>query len=174
MSARSLALLGVVCCALTGCAASSNDTGGVFDSGAADASLDVADTASTIDTTSTIDTATGTDTTVDARTDAPRDVIGDASCRLHKVYSSKNATCNACAQATCCETLNTCFDDPRCDDEYVNCILACALLPDDAGGDTGGALRDCLADCATKHPAGKSEYDAAIACVEGACVAECK
>ena len=98
----------------------------------------------------------------------------DASCTLHKAYSSKNAACNACAQEHCCAPVNGCFDDPRCDDDYVNCILACALLPDDAGPDAGDATGACLADCDGKYPAGKAEYDIAIGCVDGACADACK
>ena len=98
----------------------------------------------------------------------------DASCTLHKAYSSKNAACNACAQEHCCGAVNGCFDDPRCDDDYVNCILACALVPDDAGPDAGDATGACLADCRAQYPAGKAEYDTAIGCVDGACADACK
>jgi len=98
---------------------------------------------------------------------APADGGSDAStCKLSKPYSSSNATCNACAEAECCALVNACFSDPDCDDGYVNCILACALLPEDAG-DAG--IEPCLAVCATDHPKGKGEYDAAIGCAESKC-----
>ena len=114
------------------------------------------------------------DTSETAEATAAEASSDTASCALHKPYSTKNAACNACAQARCCAVLNDCFDDLRCDDDYVNCILACALLPADAGPDAGDATGACLADCAAKHPAGKTRYDAAIACVDGTCAAECR
>ncbi|MBK8996827.1 MAG: hypothetical protein IPM35_13910 [Myxococcales bacterium] len=99
----------------------------------------------------------------DTGTDAP-------ACQLHKPYSSADADCNACAEAGCCALINACYSDPDCDDGYVNCILACALLPGDAG-DAG--VESCLADCAAQHPAGRAEYDAAIGCADAKCAGPC-
>lgn len=93
----------------------------------------------------------------------------DASCSLVKPYSSKDKTCNDCAASHCCLEVNACLGDKRCNDDYVNCILACALLPDDAG-DAGG----CISDCGTMYPAGKALYDGAIGCVEAKCPTDCK
>jgi len=113
----------------------------------------------------------------DAPSDAPSADAADAgptdagACTLTKPYSSKNATCNACAQAHCCAAINACYADKDCDDGYVNCILACALLPGDAG-DAGVA--SCLADCGAQYPTGKVEYQAAIGCADTACAVECK
>ena len=94
----------------------------------------------------------------------PRDL---AACSLIRPYSSKDPRCNACAQRGCCGEINRCLADPDCDDGYVLCLLACALGPADGG------VKDCLAACAKSHPRGKLEYDAAIACVERSCRAEC-
>jgi hypothetical protein len=99
---------------------------------------------------------------------APTDA---GSCKLTKPYSSKNMACNACAQSKCCAEINACYADADCDDGYVNCILACALLPDDAG-DAG--ISTCLADCGKQYPKGKTEYDAAIGCADTKCAAECQ
>jgi len=113
----------------------------------------------------------------DSPSDLGSDVIdtrSDSSCRLSKPYSSKDEICNACAEDHCCATLNTCLDDTRCNDDYVNCILACALLPDDAGADVKGTTDDCVATCGTTYPEGRAKYDAAISCVEAACPTDCK
>jgi len=97
----------------------------------------------------------------------------DAACKLQKPYSSKDVDCNACAERTCCDEVNGCFADKRCDDDYVNCILACALLPADAAD--AGAERDrCVGECDAMHPEGKKAYDAAIGCVEARCATECE
>src|SRR5690242_8946726 len=60
--------------------------------------------------------------------DAAADAAADAgACTLISPYSSKNAACNACAQAKCCAEINGCLGDPGCNDDYVNCAIACAL-----------------------------------------------
>ncbi len=99
----------------------------------------------------------------DTGTDAP-------ACQLQKPYSSQDAECNACAEQQCCALINACYADADCDDGYVNCILACALLPGDAG-DAG--VESCLADCATQHPTGRAKYDAAIGCADDKCAGPC-
>lgn len=110
----------------------------------------------------------------DTGTDAPDDVADAAvdvsACTLSKPYSSSDRVCNACAEQHCCEAVNACYADLECDDGYVNCALACALLPDDAG-DAG--IAECLSDCAVQYPTGKEEYDAAIGCADTTCAAEC-
>ena len=122
----------------------------------------------------------GPDAPADAASDAPADAANDepttsdadgAACSLTKPYSSSDADCNACAEASCCAEVNACYADPDCDDGYVNCILACALLPGDAG-DAG--TEACLQDCGTQFPVGEQEYDAAIGCVESACALACE
>ncbi|MBI2392516.1 MAG: hypothetical protein HYV09_23225 [Deltaproteobacteria bacterium] len=114
------------------------------------------------------------DVALEAQDDAPSDASADAaSCTLKKPYSSKDATCNACAEAKCCAEVNGCLADPRCDDHYVNCILACALLPPDAG-DAGAAVDACVADCGAAHPQGKAAYDTAIGCVDTRCGGDCE
>jgi hypothetical protein len=67
--------------------------------------------------------------------------------------------------------VNAYYADPDCDDGYVNCILACALLPDDAG-DAGVAA--CIDDCDAQYPKGKQKYDAAIGCADTQCASECQ
>ena len=104
----------------------------------------------------------------DGKTDAPSDA---GTCKLVSPYSSKNAVCNQCAESKCCIEINGCLGDPKCNDDYVNCILACALLPDDAG-DAGTAT--CLGKCAKDFPQGKAAYDVAIGCAESTCATECK
>jgi hypothetical protein len=118
------------------------------------------------------------DAASDTQADSPavKDSAGDApsdagSCKLLKPYSSKNVTCNQCAEAKCCVEINGCLGSPDCDDTYVNCILACALLPDDAG-DAG--IATCMGQCAVDSPKGKAEYDTAIGCADTKCQIECK
>ena len=113
----------------------------------------------------------GTGGTAGVAGDAGADAAADASvCTLTKPYSSKNAACNACAEKECCAAINVCYASSDCDDGYVNCILACALLPGDAG-DAGVA--DCLSDCDKQYPKGKAEYDAAIGCADTMCAGPC-
>lgn len=114
------------------------------------------------------------DTTADSASwkDGAADAVSDAgTCRLIKAYSSKNVTCNQCAEAKCCAEINGCLGDPACDDTFVNCILACALLPDDAG-DAG--VSKCVAQCGVDSPKGKAEYDTAIGCADARCQTECQ
>jgi hypothetical protein len=106
--------------------------------------------------------------------DAADDASNDAACELIAPYSSKNVTCNGCAQARCCAAVNGCLGDARCNDDYVNCILACALLPEDAGADAAGVEADCVGQCGGDFPAGKAEYDAAVGCVDAQCAVECQ
>ena len=140
----------VVCALLIGCSSSESTAPTVTDSASAiDSGSAQADTAPVL-----------TDTR-------------DASCKLQKAYSSKDVDCNTCAEQQCCDEVNGCFADKRCDDDYVNCILACALLPADAAD--AGAERDrCVAECDSMHPEGKKAYDRAIGCVEARCPTECE
>jgi hypothetical protein len=92
-----------------------------------------------------------------------------APCKLIKPYSTKNALCNTCAEQRCCDEVNGCLGDAACDDDYVNCTLACALAPaPDAG------VSACLAQCGKDYPKGKAEYAAAIGCADTKCAAECQ
>ena len=100
------------------------------------------------------------------------DVEDAGACTLTKPYSSQNAACNACAEQHCCSQVNACTADAECDDSYVNCILACALLPEDGGADAG--IDPCLADCESQYPKGKAEFDAAIGCADTQCSVECQ
>lgn len=111
------------------------------------------------------------DAGTDSSTDAGPDDADASACVLAKPYSSSEPVCNACAEQNCCEVVNACYADPDCDDGYVNCALACALLPDDAG-DAG--IAECLVDCAAQYPTGKQKYDAAIGCADSSCVAQCQ
>jgi hypothetical protein len=112
----------------------------------------------------------GLDAGLDAAPEAAVPMDAEAgACALARPYSTKNATCNACAEARCCVEVNGCLLDPDCDDGYVNCAIACALDPDAGAGST-----PCLADCATQYPQGESEYDAAIGCVDQRCAVECQ
>lgn len=108
---------------------------------------------------------------------AAADVAADASdaaCRLVAPYSSKDKICNDCAQAQCCVEVNGCLGDKRCDDDYVNCSLACALTAPSDGGDAGAEVAACLGECAKTYPAGKALYDTAIGCVAAKCPTLCK
>jgi hypothetical protein len=124
-------------------------------------------------TTPTVtDSAAVVDTSSPAETSPVIADTRDASCKLQKAYSSKDVDCNTCAEQQCCDEVNGCFADKRCDDDYVNCILACALLPADAAD--AGAERDrCVAECDSMHPDGKKAYDRAIGCVEMKCPTPC-
>src|SRR4051812_38926039 len=97
--------------------------------------------------------------------DAARPADADA-CTLIAPYSSQNAPCNACAQAKCCAEINGCLGDPGCNDDYVNCAIACAL---DFDGGTDAGPTTCLSACEKQYPQGKAEYDVAIGCAEKAC-----
>jgi hypothetical protein len=119
------------------------------------------------------------DASLDVAADTRSDTVeapSDAACKLVAAYSSKNAVCNGCAQSRCCAEVNGCLGDPRCNDDYVNCILACALLPDDAGVgvDAAGVAHDCVAKCGVDFPVGRAAYDAAIGCVDTKCTTECQ
>lgn len=114
---------------------------------------------------------------------APDGVTADASadagaCRLVKPYSSKDVACNSCAQTECCAEVNGCLGDTVCDDDYVNCFLACVLLPDDAGAgvDAGpdAGVPACVKRCDVQYPKGAAEYQAATSCVDTRCKADCK
>lgn len=128
--------------------------------------------------TTTTDASTA-DGANDARADSSADGASadgadgadGGTCALVKPYSSKNAVCNQCAQTKCCSEINGCLGDPKCDDDYVNCILACALLPDDAGADAG--TKPCVDQCGKDFPQGKAEYDVAIGCADTKCNVEC-
>lgn len=123
-----------------------------------------------------------TDAAADVTADVSADVAGEVSadvggesppqCRLLKPFSSKNAACNDCAERECCAAINACLADKRCDDDYVNCSLACALLPADAG-DAGAEKERCLNECGAMHPDGKALYDAAFGCTDVKCAAVC-
>jgi hypothetical protein len=100
-----------------------------------------------------------------------------AACKLVKPYSSKDKTCNDCAQTQCCAEVNGCLGDTACDDDYVNCILACVLLPDDAGADVDAGdagIPACEKRCGTQYPKGEAEYLAATGCVDTRCKTDCK
>lgn len=93
------------------------------------------------------------------------------ACKLSGVYSSSMPACNACAEEKCCVELNACFDAESCDDLYVNCILGCALLEEDAGKEQIDA---CVTECGTEYPEGKTLYDTAMGCTETQCKAACE
>ncbi|MDB4996379.1 MAG: hypothetical protein JWM74_3811 [Myxococcaceae bacterium] len=100
-----------------------------------------------------------------------------AACKLVKPYSSKDKVCNGCAETACCAEVNGCLGDPACDDDYVNCILACVLLPDDAGADVDAGdagIPACEKRCGTQYPKGEAEYLAATGCVDTKCKTDCK
>jgi hypothetical protein len=102
------------------------------------------------------------------------DVSDAAACALVSPYSSSDAVCNACAQSKCCVEVNGCLGDPACNDDYVDCLLACALSPDDAGtGDASAAIAACEGQCGVDFPKGKGEYDVAIGCVDMRCADVC-
>ena len=126
-----------------------------------------------------VSTDASTEVAVDAAPDLAVDTAAlldtkadTASCKLIKPFATKNVPCNECAQTKCCAEVNGCLGDPRCDDDYVNCSLACALLPADAG-DAGAEKARCLAECGTMYPEGKKRYDAAFGCVDTKCASEC-
>jgi hypothetical protein len=129
-------------------------------------------------TTSTGDPGTGgspSDAGVDspASMDSGTDADPDAPmCKLAGFFSSSNKVCNDCAEEKCCPQINGCLSDPGCNDDYVNCSLACAFTDFDAGD--AGTEASCLADCATQFPKGKAEYDVAFGCADSACATECQ
>lgn len=92
-------------------------------------------------------------------------------CTLVAKYSSKDSFCNACAESKCCAEVNGCLGDARCNDDYVNCQLACALLPDD---EDPQAIKACFAQCGVDYPEGKKLYDSAIGCVDASCAGICE
>ena len=68
------------------------------------------------------------------------------------------------------QLVNACTQSPICDDSYVNCIIGCAIIPDD-GGDAG--LAACFSDCDSQFPEGKLKYEAAVGCADTKCATEC-
>ncbi|HQP36228.1 MAG TPA: hypothetical protein PLI95_13660 [Polyangiaceae bacterium] len=131
------------------------------------------DTEST-DATPGADAAAESAITEDAAPDAAvtEDAAPDTgACKLSGVYSSSKPACNACAEEKCCVELNACFDAESCDDLYVNCMLGCALLEEDAGKEQIDA---CVSECGTEYPEGKTLYDAAMGCAETQCKAACE
>jgi hypothetical protein len=110
--------------------------------------------------------------------DARSDGADSGACKLVKPYSSKDKTCNTCAETECCAEVNGCLGDTACDDDYVNCILACALFPDDAGAgvDAGpdAGIPACEGRCGAQFPKGEAEYKAATGCVDTRCKSDCK
>ncbi len=114
-----------------------------------------------------------------APTDATRadraSPAGDAAtCKLVKPYATRDVDCNVCAERACCALINDCYENPDCDDGYVNCLLACVLLPDDAGADGGDAgVAQCTAQCAAEYPTGSAQYDALSTCVDAECASDC-
>ncbi len=170
---RAMKRLGMTmfCALAVGCGSSDDASpgGGGKDADAQDAGADAAKDAPSFDAPG-FDSAPPVEASVDA--DAP-DSADAAACTLVKPYSSQNAACNACAEQHCCQEVNACTSDAECDDSYVNCILACALLPDDGGAPDAG-IDPCLSDCATQYPTGKVEFDAAIGCADSSCAAECQ
>lgn len=161
----SLALLAPLALALSSFAACSSSTtaGGTGGTGGADAGPDAVEDAPA-------------DAPQDSPTDAPQDSPTDAPaeagpCALLSPFSSQNKPCNDCAEAHCCQEINGCLGDPACNDDYVNCTLACAL-DFDAGPDAGPS--DCFAICGEQYPAGKVEYDLAFGCVDQQCLGECQ
>jgi hypothetical protein len=120
---------------------------------------------------SVLDAKTADAASADARSDG-------ASCKLVKPYSTKDKTCNTCAETECCAEVNGCLGDTVCDDDYVNCILACVLLEDDAGADADAGpdagIPACEKRCGAQSPKGETEYVAATACVDTRCKSDCK
>jgi hypothetical protein len=134
------------------------------------------------ETTVTPSDASADESAVDARTTTEAAADGaksdGAACKLVKPYSSKDKTCNTCAETACCAEVNGCLGDPACDDDYVNCILACVLLPDDAGADVDAgadaSIPACEKRCGTQFPKGEASYLAATGCVDTRCKTDCK
>lgn len=123
------------------------------------------------------DASTSADAAHDAGSSTDATGAKDApACKLTKPYSTKDANCNQCAEAHCCEAVDACYADPDCDDGYVNCILACVILPDDAGADADvdGGVAKCTAQCDAQYPDGKAEYDAITTCIAHSCATACQ
>lgn len=124
-----------------------------------------------------------TDASSDSVSDAPKDssaadardaTAEAAACKLVKPYASKDVDCNQCAEQNCCAEVNECLTTKNCDEEYVNCLFACQLAPEDAGGDSVATFQKCAAKCRTDYPVGAGLFDALNACVDGACKTECE
>ena len=123
------------------------------------------------------------DASSDSVSDAPKDSSATdardataeaAACKLVKPYASKDVDCNQCAEQNCCAEVNECLTTKNCDEEYVNCLFACQLGPEDAGGDAVATFQKCAAKCRTDYPVGAGLFDALNACVDGACKTECE
>ncbi len=107
----------------------------------------------------------------DNPTDAARYDSSDATtCKLLKVYSSSNRACNACAEKECCEIINACFSSKACDEDYINCSLACVLETDASKS----AIDHCVKECQRIYNDGYMLFDAANACAESKCTADCR
>jgi hypothetical protein len=163
----------VLCAALAAC--SSSDSSGTVPPADGDASMDSTpwDVAADAPAKETSSDAAVEETSV-AQDVTPQDALSEPdgpACKLVKSYSSSNAKCNDCVEQKCCVEMNGCLGNLECDDTYVNCILACVLMPDD-GGDAGMAI--CMDECAKLSPKGKAEYDVAIGCADDKCGVECQ
>lgn len=103
-----------------------------------------------------------------AQNSAPRDQL--LACRASQCASAcetkcggrptfPSATCQSCAEVSCCDTQTACFDDADCVE-----ILSCSC----AQGDVG-----CLSACESRHSAGTTHYAAYASCLQSSCASQC-
>lgn len=74
-------------------------------------------------------------------------------------YVSGNATCDACANAKCCDSINACLGNTQCSNLY-DCLNSCW----DAA---------CESSCNQQFAGGVSLFQKASQCVRGTCGASC-
>jgi hypothetical protein len=106
------------------------------------------------------------ETGADAADDAAD--AGAPSCALPPSGLTSDESCQACLQASCCQAIVTCFDDPGC--VVINsCITSCF-----AGVEADGGLSACVAACRPDASGAIASAAAAeIACLNGACSPAC-
>jgi hypothetical protein len=141
---------------LAECAASTPAGGPAADGGATES----AEAASPFDSGALVDAG--------GAVDAGEPVPAEASCVLPPTGFAGDETCGACLQASCCEPVAQCFEDPAC--VVINsCLTSCFT-----GLASDGGIPACEERC---HPDASgvtaAEIEAELACFTGACATAC-
>lgn len=84
------------------------------------------------------------------------------SCTLHQSFSS--AACDACMQASCCQVVNTCFDDPDCS-ALTQCEVQCLNSNDP---------NSCATACESRYSSKVQDFNAWLACGDQSCQVDCQ
>lgn len=99
------------------------------------------------------------DATKDAMTPEATTPEGGSPVSCNQAYDPKPA-CNQCLNEQCCALLDRCLRGNAECEALAECAANC--LSD-----------SCVTGCATKHPSGKSDFEAADRCTANACASAC-